>query len=231
MRPLGIGARTIDQTPNLQLPYLAAAQAQKRVTHNEAIRALDALVQIGVLDADVAAPPATPAEGDRYIVAADAEGGWAGREGQLAAFQDSVWMFYGPRPGWLAWVAAVQQAKVWHDGAWQPFSGGGLPKAFPCSASMPRRTRSFASPSRPKVNKAMAAGTAGLLFQTGFSGRAEMGTAGDDAFHIKVSADGTTWRQAIVVDRTTGAVSLPNTLGGGGALDTAIDVVAAPPQQ
>ena len=32
----------MDSTPNLQLPYLMAAQAQKHVTHNEALRALDA---------------------------------------------------------------------------------------------------------------------------------------------------------------------------------------------
>ena len=52
-----------DQTPNLNLPYLIAAQAQKHVTHNEALRALDAIVQIAVLDRDLAVPPATPADG------------------------------------------------------------------------------------------------------------------------------------------------------------------------
>ncbi len=40
----------MSQTPNLALPYIQAAQAQKHVTHNEAIRALDAIVQLGVLD-------------------------------------------------------------------------------------------------------------------------------------------------------------------------------------
>jgi len=42
------------------------AQAQKHVTHNEAIRALDAIVQIGVGDRDLAAPPVSPTDGDRY---------------------------------------------------------------------------------------------------------------------------------------------------------------------
>ena len=36
----------MDFTPNLLLPYLAAAQAQKHVTLNEALRLLDALVQL-----------------------------------------------------------------------------------------------------------------------------------------------------------------------------------------
>lgn len=62
-----------------------------------------------------------------------------------------------------------------------------------------------------KLNKAAASDTASLLYQTGFSGRAEMGTTGDDDFHFKVSADGSTWKDAIVIDRSSGGVRLPNT--------------------
>jgi hypothetical protein len=40
----------MDTSPNLQLAYLMAAQSQKHVTYNEAMRALDALVQQMVLD-------------------------------------------------------------------------------------------------------------------------------------------------------------------------------------
>jgi hypothetical protein len=58
-----------DATTHLLLPYILAAQAQKHVTHNEALRILDGLVQLSVLDRDLAAPPASPADGDRYIVA------------------------------------------------------------------------------------------------------------------------------------------------------------------
>ena len=50
----------MDNTPNLQLPYLIAAQAQKHVTHNEALRGLDAIVQLLVLDKDLASPPGSP---------------------------------------------------------------------------------------------------------------------------------------------------------------------------
>ena len=38
-----------------------------------------------------------------------------------------------------------------------------------------------------------------------------MGTTGDDDFHFKVSPDGSSWAEAIVIDRTTGAVAFPNT--------------------
>ncbi|MBS2268064.1 DUF2793 domain-containing protein, partial [Salmonella enterica subsp. enterica serovar Typhimurium] len=56
----------MDQTPNLQLPYIAPSQAQKHVTHNEAIRALDALVQLCVASRTLKEPPAEPREGNRY---------------------------------------------------------------------------------------------------------------------------------------------------------------------
>ena len=43
-------------TANLALPLMAAAQAQKHVTHNEALVALDTLAQLAVLDKDLTAP-------------------------------------------------------------------------------------------------------------------------------------------------------------------------------
>ncbi|HEX9881947.1 MAG TPA: DUF2793 domain-containing protein, partial [Hyphomicrobium sp.] len=68
----------MDDTPNLKLPYILPAQAQKHVTHNEAIRALDAIVQIGVVDRNLTVPPVSPAEGGRYIVALAATAAWSG---------------------------------------------------------------------------------------------------------------------------------------------------------
>ncbi|WP_163364196.1 DUF2793 domain-containing protein, partial [Klebsiella aerogenes] len=64
----------MDQTPNLQLPYIAPSQAQKHVTHNEAIRALDALVQLCVASRTLKEPPAEPREGNRYCIAPGASG-------------------------------------------------------------------------------------------------------------------------------------------------------------
>jgi hypothetical protein len=50
-----------------------------------------------------------------------------------------------------------------------------------------------------KINKATPADTASLLFQTGWSGRAEIGTTGSDALAVKVSADGAAWATALTV--------------------------------
>src|SRR4051794_37605135 len=65
----GFTEEDLMDTAHLLLPYLLASQAQKHVTHNEALRLLDAMVQLAVLDQARTAPPGSPADGDRHIVA------------------------------------------------------------------------------------------------------------------------------------------------------------------
>lgn len=219
----------MDQTPNLKLPYILAAQSQKHVTHNEAIRALDALTQITVADRNLASPPASPVEGSRYIVAAGGAGAWAGQSGRIAAWHDAAWMFYAPVEGWIAWIADEDIAVVWNGTSWTALSSGGggggsvnpTPLVGVNATADPTNRLSVSSPAslfnhagsghQIKINKAAAADTASVLFQDAFSGRAEFGLAGDDNFHVKVSPDGTTFFDAIVIDRATGAVNTPLT--------------------
>ncbi|WP_150288188.1 DUF2793 domain-containing protein [Rhabdaerophilum calidifontis] len=198
-------------TPNLALPYLAAGQAQKHVTLNESLRRLDALVQLAVASRSLAAPPASPTEGDRYIVPAGATGAWAGRTTQIAAWQDAAWAFYAPETGWVAWLAD-EAGLVGFDGAGWVAAGGTLQNRPLVGVNATADTTNRLSVNAPatllnhegaghqlKINKAAAADTATLLFQTGFSGRAEIGLAGTDAFSFKVSADGAAWSNAIHV--------------------------------
>ncbi|MFV0300217.1 MAG: DUF2793 domain-containing protein [Paracoccus sp. (in: a-proteobacteria)] len=112
-----------DSTTNLLLPYLMAAQAQKYVTHNEALRLLDAMVQLSVIDRTRTAPPASPADGDRHLVASGATGLWAGWDGNIAYWVDGGWMRLVPRAGWLAWVADEEMFLVWTGSDWQPVGG------------------------------------------------------------------------------------------------------------
>jgi hypothetical protein len=104
---------------HLLLPYLLASQAQKHVTHNEALRLLDAMVQLAVLDRTRTAPPAAPADGDRHIVASGATGVWAGWDLNIAYWVDGAWIRLVPRPGWLAWIAADAAFVGWNGSAWQ----------------------------------------------------------------------------------------------------------------
>ena len=108
-----------DISPHLLLPYILAAQAQKHVTHNDAIRLLDAVVQLSVLDRDLTTPPALPADGDRYIVASAATGLWAGWDLNVATWVDGVWMRLMPRTGWLAWIADEASFAGWTGTIWK----------------------------------------------------------------------------------------------------------------
>lgn len=224
----------MEETDHLRLPYLIAAQAQKHVTHNEALRRLDAIVQLAVTDRDLSAPPAEPENGDRYLVAASATGDWTGHDGEIAAYQDGAWMYYQPREGWIAWVSDEDAALAFDGSGWVALSsggGGGSVNPTPLvgvNATADTTNRlSVSSPAvllnhegtdlQLKLNKASPGDTGSMLYQTGFSGRAELGLTGDDDFHFKVSADGTAWNEAILIDKATGEVSFPNTSLGGGS--------------
>ncbi|SDG14983.1 DUF2793 domain-containing protein [Rhodobacter capsulatus] len=108
-----------DTTTHLGLPYLLAAQAQKHVTHNEALRLLDAMVQLSVLDRTRTTPTASPADGNRHLVASGATGLWAGWDLNIAFWVDGAWTRLVPRTGWLSWVAAEGIFLVWTGSAWE----------------------------------------------------------------------------------------------------------------
>lgn len=144
----------MDLTPRLRLPYIAPQQAQKQVTYNQAIRALDMLVQPVVKSRSVSVPPGSPADGDVYLVAAAPTGAWSGKEGKIAAFADGAWAFHSPLDGWLLYVededAFLQRkAGIWslllgsltdlagyEEGVWPPgitFGGAAVGVAYGAS--------------------------------------------------------------------------------------------------
>lgn len=104
------------KTARFSLPLLATAQAQKEVTHNEALTLLDALVHAAVEDGPVAAPPALPTSGQCWLVGAGATGAWAGRDNMLAIRSEGGWRFVPPRPG----LRLIRLS----DGAWMRYDAG-----------------------------------------------------------------------------------------------------------
>jgi hypothetical protein len=212
-----------DLSPRLALPYLAPAQAQKHVTVNEALDRLDLLVQAAVSDRTRTAPPASPVVGDRHIVAGPATGAWAGQEGRIAlALPGGLWDFVVPKAGWRVEILAEGRGATYSGSAW--ISADALAQQFPelgvATAADATNRLAVAAPAslfthagsgghQMKLNKAAAAETASLLYQTGFSGRAEIGLAGNDALSVKVSPDGSAWTTALSVTPATGAVSTP----------------------
>ena len=210
-------------TPRSGLPLLAAAQAQKHVTHNEALLKLDALSCARLIDRDLSTPPGSPADGDAYLVKATGTGAWSGQDGAIAFTVDGGWRFYAPYAGLIAYVSDETRLIV-HDGAaWVDLASVIVLQNMPMVGinTDADTTDRLAVKSagvlfdnagggvQAKLNKHAAADTASLIWQTNNSGRAELGLTGDDNFHCKVSPDGAAWTAALTIDRTTGACALP----------------------
>jgi hypothetical protein len=110
-----------DTTPRSGLPLLAAAQAQKHVTHNEALLQLDALDCARILDRDLSAPPSSPGDGDTYLVKATGTGDWTGQDGRIAFAVDGAWRFYASYAGLIAYVADEAALIVFDGTNWVDF--------------------------------------------------------------------------------------------------------------
>lgn len=196
----------MDISPRLALPYLLPNQAQKHVTHNKALRRLDALVQVAVLDRDLTAPPAAPKEGGCWIVAVGASGDWAGHESEIATWQDGAWAFIASGTGWLAWVMDESAPCVWTGTEWaeaddtNPFAAK-LNKALWTARAV---AEGGDGDLRYTLNKESPANVLSLLMQPAWSGRAEIGLTGDDDLYVKVSPDGAIWTEAMSINRADG---------------------------
>lgn len=111
----------MSQSTRLGLPYLAAAQAQKHVTVNESLLRLDALVQLSARSATTTAQPASPSDGDIYILPSGKSGAaWgAMANGALAYYRDGAWETLTPHTGWCCYVEDEAAFYARDASAWQ----------------------------------------------------------------------------------------------------------------
>ncbi|WP_062208077.1 DUF2793 domain-containing protein [Aureimonas sp. AU12] len=229
----------MSQSSRLRFPYLMPQQAQKHLTHNEALRLLDVLVQTAVVSADRTDEPESAAEGDLFILPAGRSGArWATMaEGALALCENGAFVEIEPTEGQIAYVRDRKVLLVYTQGAWtgEPFaprpSASFAVNAEPSStnrltvaADAELLTHDARTPgtgdARKIINKAAPGRTAAVLFQTGFSGRAEFGLVGNDDFSLRVSADGASFRDAMRIGASDGRVAVARA----GAAVCALDV-------
>jgi hypothetical protein len=105
-------------TERLKLPLLAVAQAQKEMTHNEALTLLDVAVQPVVQAIAPASIPSSPIAGQCWIVGTDPSGEWAGQASALAAWTAGGWRFIAPFEGMTIWSIADAQTARWSGSTW-----------------------------------------------------------------------------------------------------------------
>lgn len=205
-------------SPRLNLPLIQPSQAQKHVTHNEALMYLDGITQLVVTAFDQSTPPEAPIPGDIYALTDAPTGVWAPYPEHLAMASDNGWITFLPQEGWQAWDLTGGRCMVLGAEGWQPLlddlqnlSSLGVN----ASADSTNRLTVSSDASlfnhagaghQMKLNKATAGDTASLLIQSNWSGRAEIGLSGDDNLHVKVSADGGTWTEALVIDGGNGLI-------------------------
>jgi hypothetical protein len=216
-----------DHSARLQLPYLAAGQMQKHVTLNEALTRLDALVQTSVVSRTAAAQPGSPVDGELWILPAAATGSaWGGRPaGTLMRAENGGWTEIEAADGMVALVQDASELVIRHAGDWVSVGerlgvlqnigrlglGATADEANPFLARLNNAlwtAREAADGGtgdlRLTLNKEAAGDVLSLLFQTGFDGRAELGLIGDGGLTLKVSDDGSAWREVFVADGATG---------------------------
>lgn len=88
-------------TPKLGINLLATNTAQKEIVINEALVSFDAIIGGSVL-AIQNGPPASPADGDAYIVGTAPTGAWTGHENDIA-FWFNGWRF----------IDTIQKMRMW----------------------------------------------------------------------------------------------------------------------
>jgi hypothetical protein len=92
-----------DKTPRLALPYLYVAQAQKEVTHNEALQRLDMVVQ-GVAEDILDAPPPSPTEGQCWLVSPSPTAEWTDHADAIAQWTAGGWRYVDAFAGLHIWM-------------------------------------------------------------------------------------------------------------------------------
>lgn len=211
------------------LPHIQPAQAQKHVTHNEAIAAIDTYLHLSVLDDGTSAPPFGALEGDAYLVPSGATGEWAGKADQIAVLETGVWQFYPPVEGCRLWVDTRKSLAVFSAGSWADLSPKVITSADLIGLGMAaNETRPFSA----KLNSALWTGRyaadggngdiitvlnretesddAGIVLQTDFSTRAIVGQFGSSDLRLAVSADGTNFHDGLIINPTNGIATQPH---------------------
>lgn len=203
-------------TPRHNLPLIAPAQAQKHITHNEALMTLDRLAQLSVQSRTQIVPPEPAADGAAFIIAPNAQGEWLEKEGQIAVRLDQNWRYFAPKDGYLAWCVVEEALLAYRAGAWSL----AVPEKSVLevdhvginSTSSTQNRLAVSSPNslftfddgqngdaRITVNKQNATSTASVVFQDSYIGHAEFGLTNANNFCLKTSLDGQSWGDALCI--------------------------------
>lgn len=105
-------------TPNTGMPEISQNQSSKEITHNQALRIIDVLIPVAIVqDKDLTTPPSHVA-GNMYIVASGATGAWSGQANKLAYSDGSTWYFITPKNKWPSFVVDEAKQYRYNGSSW-----------------------------------------------------------------------------------------------------------------
>lgn len=107
-----------DTTPRHALPLIQPGQAQKELSHNEALTLIDLIAQPSVVAVGLDTPPADPAPGQCWIVGAAPTDAWSGHGGALAGWTGGGWRFAAPVPGMIVRTGDDSGFVRWNGADW-----------------------------------------------------------------------------------------------------------------
>ena len=184
------------------------------------LRLLSAAAQLSVISRTTALP-GSPTDGNIYIVP-DAAPEFGG---QIAIRDAGAWVYVPPKNGMRVWIQDEENLRVYDGSLWvipntaefQNLPGVGINADYDANnklsvAAAATLLNHDGAGHQLKINKAAVGDTASLLFQSDWSGRAEMGLSGNDDFSVKVSPNGSAWETGLIIDKDTGEVALPKNM-------------------
>lgn len=105
--------------PNLGLTYgWTLGESNWHTGMDANLKRLGAIVGLSVKDRNLTAPPASPTDGDRYIIPSGATGAWAGKTDQIAVRVAGAWEYYVPKVGWLVYIEDESVLSVYKSSGW-----------------------------------------------------------------------------------------------------------------
>jgi hypothetical protein len=95
----------LSNTPIFDIEELPASSSQPEIYVNTAIRILECMAQLVILDRDLTtAPESGLTDGDVYYIGGTGAGDWAGHNNQLALYIGTAWRYVTPRQGWTGYI-------------------------------------------------------------------------------------------------------------------------------
>lgn len=112
----------MSNTVNNGIPFVPENAIDPAAGLNLSLLTVDALMQLAVVSVGLNAPPASPANGSRYIIGTAPTGAWATRANQVGQWLDGGWRFYQAR-----YALNQDDGSLWGRAAatWAIATGGG----------------------------------------------------------------------------------------------------------